>query len=118
MLFPACCPPEQLDADDASKGTLEMNPLWIAVNRDVTLGRKGSWYEVPIAAKLGATYLGALRGLCAPCTLCSPPAGRLRCYANDPDCWALQEVQLAGWYGLQRPAQPRSLSLSVAPSGR
>ncbi|KAL4440714.1 hypothetical protein ABPG77_000423 [Micractinium sp. CCAP 211/92] len=48
----------QLDADDASKGTLEMNPLWIAVNRDVTLGRKGSWYEVPIAAKLGATYSG------------------------------------------------------------
>lgn len=48
----------QLDAADASKGSLEMTPLWVAVSRDLTLGRKDTWYEVPLSAKVGATYAG------------------------------------------------------------
>lgn len=56
------CPAAQLDAADASKGSLEMTPEWIAVNRTFTLGRKGSWYEVPIRASVGATY----KGVCGP----------------------------------------------------
>ncbi|KAL4457500.1 hypothetical protein ABPG75_012365 [Micractinium tetrahymenae] len=48
----------QLDAADASKGSFEMSPLWMAVNRKLTLGRKDSWWEVPIDAKVGATYSG------------------------------------------------------------
>lgn len=69
--FPLCAPllpaPAQLDAADASKGSLEMTPLWVAVSRDLTLGRKDTWYEVPLSAKVGATYAGA------------PALGRAKC---------------------------------------
>ena len=49
----------QLDAIDASKGSLEMNPHWFAYNRHIAFGRAGSWWEVPLDARLGLTYAGA-----------------------------------------------------------
>lgn len=57
----------QLDAEDSSKGSLELNPMWVAMNRKLTVGRKGTWWEVPVDAKLGTTYSGRQLGTRACC---------------------------------------------------
>ena len=51
----------QIDAGDASKGSLEMTPEWFTYNRRVTLGREGTWWEVPLDTKVGLTYNGEQR---------------------------------------------------------
>lgn len=48
----------QIDAGDASKGSLEMTPEWFTYNRKMTLGREGAWWEVPLDTKVGFTYNG------------------------------------------------------------